>query len=79
MTTLERIMRGIVSCRSDGETPRELIVTELARPLLREQCRRPAAAKQDSLCGVPVRWILPRRHHPELAIRTMGGDTRVIQ
>jgi hypothetical protein len=78
MTTLERIIRGIVSCRSDGETPRELLVTELARPLLKEQCHWPAATKQDTIGGLPVQWILPRRHHPELAIRTMGGDTRVI-
>jgi hypothetical protein len=75
---LQRICQGIVSCREEGEKPRELLVTELARPLLRDSFTYRHAAEQDTIYGVPVRWTIPRRNHPEMAIRTIGGDTRVI-
>jgi hypothetical protein len=48
------------------------------RAALREQYHQPAT-EADKAYGVPVQWCTPRAGFPDMAIRTMGGDTRVIQ
>lgn len=74
---LMRIVRGVISCRQEGETPRAVMISMTLREALREQCHQPAT-EADKAYGVPVQWCTPRAGFPDMAIRTMGGDTRVI-
>lgn len=63
----------MAACRADGDTPKIVFLSEALRSAFDE------ADRYETCFGLELRWMAAKPMHPDVLIRTAGGDLRIAR